>query len=72
MSDGDDRQFRIEEQRARLQNLLRGSGMALMIVVDEDGSLVTGFMNCNQIEVVGLAKVLNDLAPNIVDLGDRT
>ena len=53
----------IEEQRAYLQQLLRGSHCALLIVIDESGELVTGYMNLNPIERRGMIDTLMDTKP---------
>ena len=58
--------LRAEEQRARLQNLLRNCKMALMIVVDQDDTLVTAHFNCSVLELLGLRHKILESAEALV------
>lgn len=70
MADEMDRQIAIEQQRARMQNLLRDANMALIVAVDANGQLCTYYMNCNPVEVLGLARALDSMALNLAEMGD--
>lgn len=65
--DSMERVIAIEEQRARMQDMLRHSKMAVIVGVTEDGSLCAYYMNCNPVEVLGLSKALYDMAPHIAN-----
>lgn len=58
MSDPMDRQINIEEQRARMQTLLRHCESGLLITTQE-GTVRTAFVNASDLELLGLVKVLN-------------
>lgn len=64
--DAASRAIDIEQQRAYLQQILRGSKQALIIAVDENGELVSGYMNMNPIERRGIIELLGDTAPTFL------
>jgi hypothetical protein len=53
----DDRQFQIEEQRARMQDNLRNATGAIMLTVGVANAGVS-FMNLNDIELLGACEAL--------------
>lgn len=63
MSDDLERQIDIEQQRARMQDMLRNSEAALMIALDKEGNLYTAYVNLNWIERRGMIELLHDTAP---------
>lgn len=65
-----DRQINIEEQRARMQDILRNCNASIIIALDGDNHLVTAYMNLNPIERRGLIELLGDTAPGFVAMLD--
>ena len=59
----DERFIDIEQQRAYMQRLLRDANMALMVSIDQEGQLMTSYMNMNNIERRGLIDLLQDTKP---------
>jgi len=66
MSDSMDRLVNIEEQRARMATILRESSSAMMISINPDGQLITAYMNCNAIDLLGMSRALNEAAIGLV------
>lgn len=72
MSDAMDRQIELEQQRARMQDLLRNAEAALMISLNKEGELITSYINLNWIERRGMIELLHDSAPRFEPEGVDT
>lgn len=57
------RQIDIEQQRARMQRIIRDCQCGVLVALSEDGELVSAYMNLNPIERRGLGEILRDMGP---------
>ena len=64
MSDPMDRLVNIEEQRARMKQLLNEADTAILVTMEEGtNELAFSYMNCNAIDLLGMTRALHDAAP---------
>jgi hypothetical protein len=60
----------IEEQRAYMQQILRGCKASIIIAVNEDSELVSAYMNLTSMERRGMIELLHDTAPRFFPVGE--
>jgi uncharacterized protein YunC (DUF1805 family) len=56
--DSMERQINVEQQRMVMQDLLRNANMAIMVAVNEKGQILSAYLNCSPIELIGLSQVM--------------
>ena len=66
-----DRQIDIEQQRARIQMIVRDCDSGIFVGFDSDGELTLAYMNMSPIEWRGLIDLLNDTKPRFFQYLDE-